>query len=858
MDRQQAQQSPQNPPYSHPHPLFPSSTQLPPPSHLHLPPPHSSSFRSNTLPPLSPLAAAGSSRFPPASYHPSLSSPYSSSTTANQNPWPQHRTSSAREDVKPVLHPHSSPNDISKGKGPDRDMPPPPSRDRSYLDHPPPKDVDDGMPPTSDFVKKLYKMLQDNTYSDVVCWGSGGDCFIIKDMTEFTKSILPRMFKHSNFASFVRQLNKYDFHKVKNNEENTFGDHSWTFRHPDFQADRREALENIKRKVPSQRKSANTKASVAPSNSTGPPTLTASPSSPASPPDSNIIQSMQSQIDRLSRTVEEMSTHFRSLEHNYQSVLGEMVNFQRNMAQQDGLMQNLIQYFLQLENGRVEPTCHLPDDGADSVDWTPLSLPFPGKQKEDQSVQLPPTENQFVPASEAQRIIGGAYPETDVARASFEQMNEISRRANTAGMQFTGAATPPLSGSPVPGRSGSPLTRQDALQRIEELQRARPTSAQGRDEAQNQSSSPSQEQQQQQQSPTFPSIPDGLSNLSGGSLNGNANGDVPFPGLQVFTVGHLLPRSSAALDDGTWSFDPSTLQLPAPPAVTQSATSYAGLTAGPSKSNGVARRVPTPQRLRVRRSTFVPGWAVPPRVLLVDDDAVSRKLSSKFLQVFGCTIDVAVDGVGAVNKMNLEKYDLVLMDIVMPKLDGVSATSLIRQFDPMTPIISMTSNSKPNEILTYYSHGMNDILPKPFTKEGLLDMLEKHLMHLKVIQEMAKVPRGPGIPPLNDAAFNEALIVGSSNNPSTVASSSTNTQSPLPLPPMSEDDARINPLAGLGLSDEQYAQILQTIVHGDTFSGIDDTVGGAGVGAGGLGKRALDDPDQDPRDEKRSRFQVVE
>jgi osomolarity two-component system response regulator SKN7 len=67
------------------------------------------------------------------------------------------------------------------------------------------------------------------------------------------------------------------------------------------------------------------------------------------------------------------------------------------------------------------------------------------------------------------------------------------------------------------------------------------------------------------------------------------------------------------------------------------------------------------QVLRVQRSTFVPGWAVPPRVLLVDDDAVSRKLSSKFLQIFGCTIDVAVDGVGAVNKMDLEKYDLVLM-----------------------------------------------------------------------------------------------------------------------------------------------------------------------------------------------------
>lgn len=60
----------------------------------------------------------------------------------------------------------------------------------------------------------------------------------------------------------------------------------------------------------------------------------------------------------------------------------------------------------------------------------------------------------------------------------------------------------------------------------------------------------------------------------------------------------------------------------------------------------------------------------------------------------------------------------------MPKLDGVSATSLIRQFDHMTPIISMTSNSTPSEIIKYYSSGMNDILPKPFTKDGLLQMLE--------------------------------------------------------------------------------------------------------------------------------------
>jgi osomolarity two-component system, response regulator SKN7 len=85
------------------------------------------------------------------------------------------------------------------------------------------------------------------------------------------------------------------------------------------------------------------------------------------------------------------------------------------------------------------------------------------------------------------------------------------------------------------------------------------------------------------------------------------------------------------------------------------------------------------------------------------------------------------------------------MDIIMPNLDGVSACHLIRQFDN-TPIIAMTSNIRADDISMYFQHGklhnlvpgecadwigMNDVLPKPFTKEGLLNMLEKHLGHLK-------------------------------------------------------------------------------------------------------------------------------
>ena len=61
-------------------------------------------------------------------------------------------------------------------------------------------------------------MLEDNKDEHLVSWSPVGDSFTVKDMNEFTKVILPRMFKHSNFASFVRQLNKYDFHKIKNEE----------------------------------------------------------------------------------------------------------------------------------------------------------------------------------------------------------------------------------------------------------------------------------------------------------------------------------------------------------------------------------------------------------------------------------------------------------------------------------------------------------------------------------------------------------------------------------------------------------------------------------------------------------------
>jgi osomolarity two-component system response regulator SKN7 len=57
--------------------------------------------------------------------------------------------------------------------------------------------------------------------------------------------------------------------------------------------------------------------------------------------------------------------------------------------------------------------------------------------------------------------------------------------------------------------------------------------------------------------------------------------------------------------------------------------------------------------------------------------------------------------------MSCEILQRSVQDIIMPNLDGLSATTLIRQFDMLTPIISMTGNSAPSDVMNYYSHGLS-------------------------------------------------------------------------------------------------------------------------------------------------------
>ena len=95
-------------------------------------------------------------------------------------------------------------------------------------------------------IHKLY-LISDH----LICWSDEGKSFIIRDQTEFAKSLLPYYYKHSNMASFVRQLNMYDFHKVMNVEAGGLrGERDEVeFAHPFFERGQDHLLDQIKRKV---------------------------------------------------------------------------------------------------------------------------------------------------------------------------------------------------------------------------------------------------------------------------------------------------------------------------------------------------------------------------------------------------------------------------------------------------------------------------------------------------------------------------------------------------------------------------------------------------------------------------------
>lgn len=107
-----------------------------------------------------------------------------------------------------------------------------------------------GSNPVPAFLTKLWALVENPTCDDLICWDESGKSFHVFDQGKFAKEILPLYFKHSNIASFIRQLNMYGFRKVTNIEQGLKTEKDdLEFQHPYFQKDQEQLLEHIKRKI---------------------------------------------------------------------------------------------------------------------------------------------------------------------------------------------------------------------------------------------------------------------------------------------------------------------------------------------------------------------------------------------------------------------------------------------------------------------------------------------------------------------------------------------------------------------------------------------------------------------------------
>jgi CheY-like chemotaxis protein/signal transduction histidine kinase len=113
-------------------------------------------------------------------------------------------------------------------------------------------------------------------------------------------------------------------------------------------------------------------------------------------------------------------------------------------------------------------------------------------------------------------------------------------------------------------------------------------------------------------------------------------------------------------------------------------------------------------------------------ILIVDDNATNRMVAEALCEMFDCTSEQVTDGVEAVEAARSGRFDLILMDIKMPRMDGVAATRAIRELPGpagRAPIVALTANADPSDVATYIAAGMQDVVEKPIKPERLAVVL---------------------------------------------------------------------------------------------------------------------------------------
>ncbi len=152
---------------------------------------------------------------------------------------------------------------------------------------------------------------------------------------------------------------------------------------------------------------------------------------------------------------------------------------------------------------------------------------------------------------------------------------------------------------------------------------------------------------------------------------------------------------------------------------------------GISKTATGHQKRPLITRYKIEEIKDAQQLQIPPmQILLAEDNKVNQKVAQKLLEKMGHAVTIASDGQQAVDLLKTKPFDMVLMDIQMPVMDGEAATKAIRRAEKESgchiPIIALTANAMKGDRERFLASGMDDYISKPFKKNDLLKILLKY------------------------------------------------------------------------------------------------------------------------------------
>lgn len=347
---------------------------------------------------------------------------------------------------------------------------------------------------------------------------------------------------------------------------------------------------------------------------------------------------MSAEIESLMHSQRTLDAHLRNLTQNYQAVIGELVAFQRSLIAQDSVMQSLISYTVSLES-KGKPVSPYGENPLSEEAKRLIQIYSDVAKNSYEQINNISRRMEFMQPLSPHSLVPpqDAYHASDPGRGSIDQYEPYSNgqgrsyaRSNQdydQQQQHPHPSAPPQQHQQHPHTHSRHISQHQQHQLRPHESRDQPLQAQTDRPLQQQ---PQQEQQHHQQqlikfAPSESSADQPKKKKRRAKKEENDNGDPALSGRQL-----MMATESNRLNQNGFSDEEMSPKHMGPPHEHGSGTYGSNMDDSKSKPRPLARK------------NSLPGWTTPPKVLLVEDDEVCKKLSTKFLKVFGCEIEFAV------------------------------------------------------------------------------------------------------------------------------------------------------------------------------------------------------------------------